>query len=427
MKQSSAAAAESAFSAFDRERQNGMLTVASAESAALRHDCGNSGGKAEGTFSAFDRQCMKRAFSLARRGEGRTSPNPLVGAVVARGGRILGEGWHRSYGDKHAEREALDAVLAAGLSPAGSDLYCTLEPCCFTGHGKHQPPCTELIVGSGVRRVFIANRDPHPAVNGEGVRALQAAGISVQSGLFAEKGEELNEAFFSFQRRGRPFVQLKIAQTLDGKIAALNGNARWITDESARQEVHRLRGRSDAVLVGRGTVLADDPELTVRLAKGRNPVRAVLDSRLSLPNSAKLLSLPDREKTLIVCAADADAGRMQRLRDRGVTVLPVAAPPGSSGSPAGLPLALVLAALGERGIRSVLVEGGRGIFSSFLKEGLWDKLSVFIAPRIMGDGIPAVSGFAAETVQKAIRLGAVSTRRIGDQLLFEGFHVYRDH
>jgi diaminohydroxyphosphoribosylaminopyrimidine deaminase/5-amino-6-(5-phosphoribosylamino)uracil reductase len=222
-------------------------------------------------------------------------------------------------------------------------------------------------------------------------------------------------------------VQLKIAQTLDGKIAALNGNARWITDESARQEVHRLRGRSDAVLVGRGTVLADDPELTVRLAKGRNPVRAVLDSRLSLPDSAKLLSLPDKEKTLIVCDAAADGERMQRLRDRGVTVLPVAVPPGSSGSPAGLPLAPVLAALSERGIRSVLVEGGRGIFSSFLKEGLWDKLSVFIAPRIMGDGIPAVSGFAAETVQKAIRLGAVSTRRIGDQFLFEGFHVYRDH
>ena len=264
----------------------------------------------QNVFSAFDRKCMSRAISLARRGVGKTAPNPLVGAVIAKRNHIIGEGWHRQYGGNHAEKEALDAVFAAGKSPAGADLYCTLEPCCFTASDKHQPPCTDLIINSGIRRVVIANHDPNPKVNGGGKRILEQAGVTVQSGLLADQGEILNEGFFTFHRLGRPFIRLKIAQSIDGRIAAAGGDSRWITDEAARRLVHRMRSRHDAVLIGRGTALTDDPELTVRLVRGVNPVRVVLDSKLSLPDSARILALPDPEKTLILCSAGADPRRI---------------------------------------------------------------------------------------------------------------------
>lgn len=380
-------------------------------------------------FSGFDRKCMFRAMSLARRGAGRTSPNPLAAAVVAKNNRIIGEGWHRRYGGKHAEPDALDAVLAAGESPAGADLYCTLEPCCFTAPDKHQPPCTDRIIKSRIRRVLIANRDPNPRVNGRGIRMLEQAGIAVQSGLLAAQGEKLNEGFFTFQRLGRPFIRLKIAQSLDGRIAAAGGDSRWITGEAARRLVHRLRSGHDAVLIGRGTALADDPELTVRLVRGANPLRVVLDSRLSLPASARLLGLPDKEKTLILCAAEADPHRIAILQDRGIRVIPIAA-----GEGIGLSLQRVLDVLADLGVRSVLVEGGAGIFTGFLKQGLWDRLAVFIAPLVLGQGISAVGDLGIKAVKDALHIQDVSFRTIGDQVLFEGArttskgepHVYRD-
>lgn len=382
-----------------------------------------------GDFSDFDRKCMTRAFTLARRGTGKTAPNPLVGAVIAKHGRIIGEGWHRQYGGKHAEAAALDAVLESGESPEGADLYCTLEPCCFTAPDKHQPPCTDRIIKSGIRRVLIANRDPNPKVNGEGVRILDQAGIAVQSGLLASAGERLNEGFFTFHRLGRPFIRVKIAQSLDGRIATKGGDSRWITDEAARRLVHRLRNSHDAVLIGRGTALKDDPELTVRLVRGRNPLRVVLDSRLSLPDSARLLSLPDKEKTLIFCTEEANPERIDQLRDRGIQVIPV-----RGEGRAGLSLQGVLAVLAERGVRSVLVEGGSTIFTAFLKEGLWDGLAVFIAPLLIGQGISALGDLGIGTVKEALRFQDVSLRPLGDQLLFEGrrislqeeAHVYRN-
>jgi diaminohydroxyphosphoribosylaminopyrimidine deaminase/5-amino-6-(5-phosphoribosylamino)uracil reductase len=383
-----------------------------------------------GKFSGFDRICMTRALALARRGKGKTAPNPLVGAVIAKQGRIIGEGWHRQYGGKHAEAEALDAVLRAGESPEGADLYCTLEPCCFTAPDKHQPPCTDRIIKSGIRRVFMANRDPNPRVNGGGVRILEEAGIEVQSGLLAVAGERLNEGFFTFQRLGRPFIGLKIAQSLDGRIAARGGDSRWITDEAARRLVHRFRSNHDAVLIGRGTALKDDPELTVRLVRGPNPLRVVLDSRLSLPDSARLLSLPDKEKTMILCTVAANPERITQLRDQGIQVIPV-----QEGASAGISLPAALAALAERGVRSILVEGGSTIFTAFLREGLWDRLTVFIAPLLIGQGISALGDLGIGTIKEALRLQDVFLRPIGDQLLFEGrrislqeeAHVYRDH
>ena len=372
-------------------------------------------------FSDFDKKCMSRAITLARRGQGKTSPNPLVGAVIAKNNRIIAEGWHRQYGGKHAEREALDA---AGESPAGADLYCTLEPCCFTAPDKHQPPCTDSIIKSGLRRVIIANRDPNPKVNGEGERILKQAGIIVQSGLLASAAENLNEGYFTWQRYRRPFVRLKIAQSLDGTIAAAGGDSRWITGEDARRLVHRMRSRHDAVLIGRVTAQIDDPELTVRLVKGRNPLRVVLDSTLSLPESLRLFSPKENEKTLVICGTGADPGKMNGLRGRGVQVFPVEER---------LTAQAVLEVLARQGVRSVLVEGGSAVFTSFLREGLWDKLAVFIAPLILGQGIKAVGDLKINAVKDALRLCNVSIKTIGDQVLVEGsrkaeeaVYVHRD-
>lgn len=398
----------------------------------------------DGPFSSFDIHCMKRAFSLAKRGAGKTSPNPMVGAVLVKDGLVIGQGWHRRYGEAHAEAEAIRTAREAGFSPQGAELYCTLEPCCFTAPDKHQRPCTGLILESGVRRVVIANQDPHPKVKGGGERLLREAGLRVQTGLCAGLGEELNRAFFTFHRHGRPFVHLKIAQSLDGKIAAASAantagitspnvlpgafsgpsaggggqnQGRWITGEAARALVHRMRAFYDAVLIGRGTVLADDPELTVRLTPGRNPLRVILDSRLSLPEDAKILTLPDPEKTLIFHGPDASVKKIKRLRDRGVQVFPLERGPPEN---PGLSLDVVLAALGERGVRSVLVEGGAGVFGSFLRQGLWDRLSVFIAPFFLGDGVSALSGLGSSSLTGAPHLAEFSFRRIGNDLLLEG-------
>ncbi len=370
---------------------------------------------------------MRRAVRLARRGAGRVSPNPLVGAVIVRDGRIVGEGWHRAYGGLHAEAEAVRAAEAAGVSVRGADMYCTLEPCCHTGPEKHQPPCTDLLIKSGIRRVFVANRDPNPAVDGRGLEILAKAGVQTRAGLLEAWGEKLNEGFFTFQRIGRPFIRLKIAQSLDGRIAAAGGDAKWITDEAARRRVHRMRARHDAVLIGSGAARIDDPELTVRLVRGRSPVRVVLDSRLSLPDTARLLRPRDIEKTILVCGPEADPKRLRDLASRGVAVLRLGteAQPGSpSGGGGDLPLREVLTALAGRGIRSVLVEGGGRIFTSFLREDLWDAVTVFIAPVFIGKGVDAVGNLGTVRVRDALRLRGVRTRRIGDQVIMEGENVH---
>ena len=372
----------------------------------------------EHSFSPFDFSCMERAFALARQGEGKTSPNPMVGALLVKDGQIIGEGWHRRCGEAHAEAEAIQAVVASGLSPAGADLYCTLEPCCFTAPDKRQPPCTDLIIKSGIKKVYIANLDPNAKVSGKGVAMLEEAGIEVKAGLCCEAGEELNRAFFTFHRLGRPFVHLKMAQTLDGRVAAPDGGSRWISDEEARRMVHRLRSHYDAVLVGSGTARADDPELTVRLVEGRNPYRVILDSSLAIPAEAKLFALPDPAKTIIIHSDTADARKAEQLRSCGAELIPIKA--ASGGLPLqGFPLQKVLAVLAERNVQSVLVEGGAGIFSSFLREGLWDRLSLFIAPLILGGGTSAVSGLGFASMDQAMRFKAGSFRSIGSQVLFE--------
>lgn len=374
-------------------------------------------------FTRSDEAFMRRALVLARRGAGRVSPNPLVGAVLVKDGRIVGEGWHRRYGGKHAETEAVEA---AGGEAAGAVLYCTLEPCCFRAPSKHQPPCTELIIQSRISRVVVANRDPHPLVDGEGLRQLRAAGISIASGLLAAEGERLNEGFFTSQRTGLPFVHLKLAQSLDGRIAAAGGDSRWITDEKARRLAHRLRAGHDAVLVGVGTVRSDDPLLTVRSVRGRNPLRLVLDSRLSIPDGARLLGLPDRDRTIIMHAAPPDSERLALLGARGVRLVRVAADPAGR-----VEARAALAAMTGLGIRSLLVEGGAGVFTSFVRERLYDRISIFIAPILIGAGVPSLDELGVRLVRDSRRLTGLRTRRIGDQLLVEGcreaVHVHGNH
>lgn len=363
-------------------------------------------------FTPDDLSWMRRAFDLAKLGEGSVSPNPMVGAVIVKDGRIVGEGFHRRYGGRHAEAEAIGSATG---SLAGATLYCTLEPCCYTSPEKHQPPCTDLIVRSGLGRVVIANADPNPKVNGEGVRRLREAGIEVAAGLLSEEGERLNEVFFTCMREGRPFVHLKIAQSLDGRIAAVNGDSRWITDEAARKRVHAMRAASDAVIVGIGTVAADDPGLTVRDVPGKNPFRVVLDSSLSVSPAARIFDPSDPERTLVFCTSAADPEKRGRIEATGARVFETAA-----GKNGGVDLPEVLRTLLGLGLRSVLVEGGAGVFTSFLREGLCDRLSVFVAPVLIGKGIEAVGDLGVEFVKHAKRLTEVEIETIGDQVLVRG-------
>ena len=362
---------------------------------------------------------MKRALKLARRGSGKVSPNPLVGAVVVKDGRVLGEGFHRAYGEKHAETRAIESAIEP---VAGADLYCTLEPCCFTGPEKHQPPCTDLIIRSGIRKVFIAMLDPNPKVRGKGVEILRQKGVEVSVGILADEARRLNEGFITYHTLGRPFVHLKIAQTLDGRIASKEGDSRWITDEHARRQVHQWRARYDAVLIGKNTVQVDDPELTVRFVEGRNPIRVVLDSTLSLPLDRKIFHPPDPEKTFIVTGPDFDLQKRKALETRGITVLSV-----SYDLEKGdelfrrLNLGEVLTALGDRGIRSILVEGGGALFTSFLKSTVYDRITFFIAPRVLGTGINTFGDLGFTKISQAIRLEQIRIRHICTQIQVEGY------
>ena len=367
----------------------------------------------------FDARTMARAMALAAKGAGRVSPNPLVGAVVVKDGRVIGEGFHRAYGGPHAEAEALAAVAAGGGSAEGATLYCNLEPCCYRSPEKHQAPCTELIIRHKLARVVIADRDPNPRVNGAGVRALEAAGVRVTEGALAERGEDLNEIFFHSMRTKLPFVHLKAAQSLDGRVATSSGDSKWISDERARREVHRLRSVYDAVLVGSSTVRTDDPELTVRLCRGRNPHRVVLSSRLDIAPGAKLLR-GDAARALVAFRSDVRDPevdeRERRLTDLGARVFAV---PRTGGGR--LDLRTVLERLHALSLRSVLVEGGASVFTSFVKENLYQKVSLFVAPIMVGDGISALGDLGVPRIAAASRLARVRYSRIGDQVLVRGY------
>jgi diaminohydroxyphosphoribosylaminopyrimidine deaminase/5-amino-6-(5-phosphoribosylamino)uracil reductase len=359
---------------------------------------------------------MARALELASAARGRTSPNPMVGAVLVRDGAVVGEGYHARAGEPHAEAVAL---AQAGERARGADLYVTLEPC---AHFGRMPPCTDAIVAAGVARVFAAMRDPNPVVDGRGARRLREAGVSVSFGLLGEKARRLNEAYCKHITTGLPHVTLKIGMSLDGKIATRTGESRWITNEAARRRVHELRDGVDAVLVGIGTILADDPELTTRIpgGDGRNPARVVVDTRLRTPVKARVLSQRPRARVIFVAGPHATEERARELQGLGAEVLRV------PGDPQRLDMRAVMERLGAAGIQSVLVEGGSEICASCIESGVVDRAVFFLAPILIGgrEAPPAMGGRGAGPLAEAHRLREVRWEALGDNLMIEG--VFRE-
>ena len=352
-----------------------------------------------------DAAYMRQAIALARRGLGRTSPNPPVGAVVVARGRVVGRGWHRRPGAAHGEAAAL---TAAGPRARGATLYVTLEPC---NHHGRTGPCTEAILAAGIRRVVFGARDPNPRVRGGGAARLRRAGLTIVGGVEAAACEELIAPFTSLVRRGRPLVTLKLAASLDGRIATRTGASRWISGPTARQLVHRWRDEMDAVMVGVGTLLADDPQLTCRRPGGRDPLRVIVDSRLRTPLGARVLTKKAAPGTLLA-SVTTRGPKLTALRARGATVLPLPAR-GDRVS-----LRRLLRALGERGIASVLLEGGAALAASALRDGLVDRLHLFLAPMLIGgDGRPALASLGITRLAGAPRLRVLSAERVGDDWL----------
>ena len=358
---------------------------------------------------AEDVRWMRRALRLAARGRGTTSPNPMVGAVVVKRGRVVGEGYHREAGGPHAE---VYALRQAGAGAAGATAYISLEPC--PHHGR-TPPCTEALAAAGVSRVVAACLDPDARVNGKGLRWLSRRGIRTEAGVLEVEARKLNEAYFKRVTSGLPFVSLKTAMSLDGKTATAGGESKWITGEKARAFGHRLRGNHDAVMVGIGTVLADDPELTVRLAKGRTPLRVVIDSRARTPVGARLIGA-DEKPPLIVTAREAPVARRRRLAEAGATVWVARSRAGR------IDLRSLLRRLARHGVQSILLEGGGTLAAGALADGLVDRVYFFVAPKLIGgERAPTpVDGPGVGRLASAAKLGALRTRRIGEDLLIIG-------
>lgn len=361
--------------------------------------------------SGRDEQYMGWALRLAMRGWGRTSPNPMVGALVVRDHRIVGRGYHARAGELHAERVALNA---AGDAARGATLYVTLEPC--THYGR-TPPCTEAVLESGVRRVVIGQTDPNPHVSGGGVELLRSRGLEVTTGVLEEKCARLNEAFTTFVTRNRPFAVLKLAASLDGKIATASGDSKWITSERSRRFVHRLRGGMDAVLVGGTTVSTDDPELTCRIPRGRDPVRIVLDSQLRLSPARRVFRSASDARALVCTRKDADPKKARILEAAGAEVVRV------DSDPYGVSLRAVMQALAQRQITSVLIEGGSRVAASALRAGLVDKLYVFYAPKIIGgqEAPGMIADVGVRSMSGCLRVRDMRWRRVGPDLLAEGY------
>lgn len=354
-----------------------------------------------GVGSAAEIAAMRRAVELAARGIGTTSPNPVVGAVILdASGRVVGEGFHERAGGPHAEVVALQA---AGVAARGGTAVVTLEPCNHTGRTG---PCTHALIEAGVARVVAAVRDPYEAAAG-GAETLAAAGIDVETGVLAEEAEQVNEAWLTFVRKQRPFITWKYGSSLDGRVAAADGSSRWVTSTEARADAHRLRAESDAVIVGSGTVLADDPHLAVRKAEVRRaqPLRVVVDSEARTPPTARVLD--DAAPTLIAVAEDADA---DHLAKGGAQLLRC---PRALAGP-GLDLTALTRALHERDVVSVLLEGGPTLAGAFLAEGLVDRVVAYIAPVLIGGGgLPALSGLGAPSIDAALRLRLDEVATIG--------------
>ena len=379
---------------------------------------------------------MLRAIELAKKGEGWTNPNPLVGAVIVKDGKIIGEGWHHKYGDLHAERDALKNCAERGEKPQGATIYVTLEPCCHFGK---QPPCVHAIVESGITRVVVGSRDPNPLVSGKGNAYLREHGVSVEEDFLREKCDAINRIFFHYITSKTPFVALKYAMTLDGKIATKTGESKWITNEQSREYVHELRNKYSGILVGIGTVLADNPMLDCRLTDGagkrcgNNPVRIICDSNLRIPLESNIVQSAGKIRTIVAGLERSRDSDSQKLFDErksallkaGVEVIEVPADcerANESGKNAKLQIDLhaLMKKLGEIQIDSVLIEGGSEIHYGALKSGIVDKIYAFVAPKLFGGAAKSpVGGEGVNLPEEAFMFELENVRFFGNNVLLE--------
>ena len=355
---------------------------------------------------------MKRALELAQKGIGYTSPNPLVGAVIVKDGKIIGEGYHEIFGGNHAE---INAFKNATEDVRGATMYVTLEPC---SHYGKTPPCANAIVEKGIKKVVIGLKDPNPLVSGNGIKILEDNGIEVISGVLEEEGRKLNEIFLKYITTKLPFCIMKTAMTLDGKIAAYTGDSKWITGELSRNYVHKLRHRVSGIMVGIGTILKDDPLLNTRLenGQGKDPIRIIVDSKLRIPLESNVLNIKSNSKTIIATTQNANKEKLKALEEKGAEVIITPAMDR-------VDLVFLMKALGERKIDSVLLEGGSELNYSALNEGIVDKVNSFIAPKIIGgsNSKTPVGGTGKPYMKEAINLESINLHTFGDDIMIEGY------
>ncbi len=354
---------------------------------------------------------MKRALELAKKGEGKVSPNPMVGAVIVKDERIIGEGYHMRYGGPHAE---VNAFSSATENVEGATIYVTLEPCCHFGK---TPPCVNAIIDNKISKVVVGALDPNPLVAGKGIKILREHGIEVITGVLEEECIKINEIFMNYILTKKPFVIMKSAMTLDGKIATYTGNSKWITGEEARKEVHKLRNRVSAIMVGIGTILTDNPELTCRIEDGNSPKRIIVDSMLRIPIDAKVINLKDEVLTIVATTIKADEQKIQLLRSKGIEVLVI------EEHNSRVDLQKLMTRLGEMKIDSILLEGGATLNYSALEEGIVDKVQFYIAPKLIGgeNSKTPVGGVGIPLMDNAFKVFKLSVSTIGDDIFLEGY------
>lgn len=366
-------------------------------------------------FMQKKEEYMRRALELARKGEGHTSPNPMVGCVVVKDGRIISEGYHEKYGEFHAERNALTRCTE---DTAGADLYVTLEPCCHQGK---TPPCTDIIIEKKIARVFVGSMDSNPLVAGKGVQILRDHGIYVETGILDAECRKLNEVFYHYIATKTPFMVMKYAMTLDGKIACATGDSKWVTGEIARTQVHRMRGRYRGIMVGIGTVLADDPMLNCRVEGGVDPVRIICDSNLHIPTESQIVKTASDIETIVACSQEAleserKQEKIRRLKEAGIQII------GTEGAH-GVNLVELMKKLGGQNIDSILLEGGGTLNASALEDGIVNKVYAYIAGKLIGgmDARSPVEGMGIDRMADAITLQNVEIEKLGDDFCIVGY------
>ena len=360
-----------------------------------------------------DHKYMQQALDLAAKGRGRTSPNPMVGAMVVKDGRVMGRGYHQRAGSPHAEVNAIDD---AGDRTRGATIYVTLEPC---NHFGRTPPCTRKIIDAGIRRVVVAMTDPNPDVQGGGTETLRGQGLDVTTGICEKEARTLNEGFITWVTTGKPFVIVKCAATLDGRMATRTGDSRWVTGPASRRFVHRIRHGVDGIMVGVETVKKDDPSLTTRLEgeTGSDPTRIILDTRLSIPLTAKMLHQTSHAPTWVVCGTDASTDRRTALEKTGARVITASLKAGR------IDLSALMKQLGAMGITSLLIEGGGTVIGSAFAADIADKICFFYAPKILGgdDGVPICRGAGPESMKQSISIHDLSVFRFDADVMIQGY------